>query len=789
MTFSPGMRLGPYEVRSFLSEGGMGEVYSAFDPRLSRQVAIKVLPPDLADLPEFRKRFERETQAISRLNHKNICTIYDTGTHEGRPYIVMELLEGKTVAELLAAGPLDVEQVVHIGIQVAAALDAAHGGGIVHRDIKTGNVVVNERGDAKVLDFGIAKIAAAQPETERLSGVTRAGVAVGTVAFMSPEQARAEVVDARSDIFSLGVVLYEMATGVSPFRGTATSIIAQLVSHDPVLSPRSLEPSIPVELDRVICRALEKDRELRYQTAADVLAALRAVGRSLAAGEISWSFRQEEVIAARSRRKRRWQRAAAAGSLLLAAGSVGWFALARYGGGDRPVHSMAVLPCSDREHGSDTEYLCSLAAERMISSLSQVPGLTVLGLPAVQRYVGDRRGAIAVGADLGVDAVLTTHIQQQGSLLSVMVEVTLVRNGVHLWGNVFRSPAAEAPGMPEEIALDVAENLQLRLSATDRARLRVLQTYQQAQYYTNDRTAASLRKAIALFDQVIRADSGFARAYVGLAGAYTLLHYYGDLPPGASYPRARAAAQRALELDENQADAHANLGLVKRDYDRDWVGAEKEFQRALELDPHSATALQWYAELLTMTGRFDEAEAKISEAQQVAPLSLTIRAVHGWVLMSAGRPEDARQQLDSAIAMNGDFQLSYWFLGQLAYARGDYGSAEKAFQTAAAKSGRPSRQLADLASAVASSGNRDEARALLGELEQRRKSGEYVSSYDMAIVRAGLGDRNGAFQELDSALKERTWEVANIAVDPMLRPLHADPRFRQVLMRAGLQVT
>jgi len=283
MAFSPGTNLGPYEIRSFLSAGGMGEVYTAFDPRLGRQVAIKVLPPPLAELAEFRRRFEQETQAASRLNHKNICTIFDTGTFEGRPYIVMELMEGKTLEEVLQAGPLPVDQVVHVAIQVADALDAAHRGGVIHRDVKSGNIFLNARGDAKVLDFGIAKVAAeAEPRTD--SRTTRSGIPVGTVAFMSPEQARGEEVDARSDLFSLGVVLYEMATGVTPFRGTTTSIIAQIVSPDPVPSPRSVEPSIPVDLERIILRALEKDRGMRYQTAADLLAALRGLRRDLTTG-------------------------------------------------------------------------------------------------------------------------------------------------------------------------------------------------------------------------------------------------------------------------------------------------------------------------------------------------------------------------------------------------------------------------------------------------------------------------------------------------------------------------
>jgi TolB-like protein/Tfp pilus assembly protein PilF len=445
---------------------------------------------------------------------------------------------------------------------------------------------------------------------------------------------------------------------------------------------------------------------------------------------------------------------------------------------------MAVLPCAD---GDDGGYLCAVLAERLITSLSQVPGITVLAFQTVAPFAGDARGAIGVGKELGVDAVLTAQVREQPDGLSVTVEVTDVRSGVHVWGSLFRSSDSGAVGMQDEIALDVAENLQLRLSSTDRERLRIIQTYQQAEYHWRDRAASSLEKAIGLFTEVIEADSSFARAYVGLANAYTLLHYYGDLKPWDSYPRARVAAERALALDESLADGHANLGLVKRDYDRDWEGAEREFQRALQLDPGSADALQWYAELLTMVGRFDEAVQRIEAAQRTKPNDLAIRAVHGWVLMSAGRFDEARRELEMTTAMDQDSQLAHWFMGQLDFAEGDYVAAVEALESATAMSGRLSRRVADLAAASAMAGRQDRALELLGELERRSAGGEYVSRYDFAIVRTGLGEKDRAFRELEAALEERTWQVVNMGIDPMLAPLHGDPRFDRLLVRAGLR--
>lgn len=793
MSFEAGTKLGPYVVRSFIDAGGMGEVYGAFDPRLERQVAIKVLPASLAAQPEFRRRFKRETQAISRLNHKNICTIYDTGTYLDRPYIVMELMEGQTLEALREGKPVDVERLLHIGIQVANALDAAHGAGIVHRDIKSANIFVNNRGDAKVLDFGIAKVANMGPGT--VGGtegrITGENAPVGTVAFMSPEQAKGEEVDPRSDIFSLGVVLHEMATGLTPFRGTPTSIIGQLVSSDPIPRPRSLNPGLPEALERVICRALEKDKRVRYQTAGDLLAAMRGIRRDLFLGSSAipnFGPISDTGKVVKPKRKRVAVPAFALTALVMTLVTVGFV---KFWPWSPAIESIAVIPCSEEEIDQANAYFCREVTRRLIGALTDVsPELEVKDYLRVEPYGRDGRGVFQIGDELGVDAIAKLSIRDESGTLTLDVDVARVRTEGHIWNQSFPDASSRDVRFLRLMASEVADNIQLRLTGVDQERWLIRQTFDEANHQWGQRTPESLQTAVRLYQEVIQADPDYAEAYTakaygGLANSYILLHYYGTLPPDSAYSLAREAAETALAIDLLQAEAHAALGLVYRDHERDFLRAQNELERAIELDDQAASSLQWYAEHLAITGQFARAKDFILRAERINPLDVAVRAVHGWISLCAGDFSDAEIRLREALDMDPDNPLANWFLGQLRFAEGDFPRAVETLERAALLNGDASRMKADLAGALAMAGDQDRARSLLSELTAGKAAGENISMYESAIVHAALGDHDRAFSQLEEALEEGTWQVANMPVDPMLSGLRDDPRFPALLVQAG----
>ena len=791
-----GATLGHYKITERIGAGGMGVVFKAQDLHLDRFVALKILPPEKVADPERKRRFVQEAKAASALNHPNIVTIHDITQESGTYFIVMEYVEGKTLDQRIGRRGLRLNDALDYAVQIADALSKAHLAGIIHRDLKPTNIMVNQDGVIKILDFGLAKLTE-QVQADESSNtasvdaegrvLTEEGVIFGTLAYMSPEQAEGKKVDARSDIFSLGSVMYEMVTGQKAFRGMSRMSTLSAILHEQPKPVSTVAQIVPSDLEHMLTKALEKDKDLRYQSAQELLADLRRLKRDLSSDATAKSKRS--LSSDPPSRPRTGATTLLAWATILTAIAIGLYWTYFGSSSVQAVKSIAVLPFQSMDGNANTEWLCTSITQDVINNLSQIsePSLLVKSYITVAPFKG-QQDFLKTGHDLNVDAVLTAILERRGQDLQFRIELTDVRTGAQIWGGRIPCAAADLGNMPESIAQNVTGNLRLVLSAKDRERLKINGYYLSAQYQWNLRTDEGLRKAIQLYEDIIKLDPRYAAAYAGLANCYALLNYYSGSEPGDSYPKARQAANEALKLDNNIAEAHAALGLIMRDYDRDWLGADREFRRAIELDPKLGTARQWYAEYLTCVGRFDEAIGEIRAAQNLSPHSLAIRAVQGWILLCAGRSEEAIAQLQTTSDMNPQFALAHWFLGQSYASRGEYKRAAAELEKAIDPSGGGSRMKADLASVYGLEGKRAQALTILEEFDALSRQRRYISQYELAVVYTGLGMFDKAFQALDNALEERAWHSVTLKVDPMLRPLRSDSRYAKALLRLGLPV-
>ncbi|MBA2525418.1 MAG: protein kinase [Pyrinomonadaceae bacterium] len=831
---TPGAQLGRYEIRSQLGAGGMGEVYLAFDTELDRTVAIKILPEAFASNQQRLQRFVQEAKAASALNHPHILTIYEIGTATATRFIVTEFVDGDTLRQRIRNGSLSINEILDIAIQAAGALAAAHAAGIIHRDIKPENIMVRRDGFIKLLDFGLAKLTGAADSTTDTEAPTKAmvntgaGVVMGTASYMSPEQAKGTKVDARTDLWSLGVVLYEMISGQQPFAGeTPTETISLILQKEPAPLTRYTK-EVPAELERIVAKTLTKNREERYQTGKDLLVDLRNLKRKLeldaeidrtvppelraaapasggqgmpatTAGE-ALATEKATLLRAPSSAEyivsgiKQHKLAAAVAVLAMVLGAFGLVAYLQTRNTEVAIESIAVLPFQNRSAETDTEYLSDGLAESLIYRLSQLPKLRVSPTSSVFRYKGKEIDPVKVGQELEVNAVLSGRIVQRGDNLTISAELVDVRYNKLLWGEQYERKMSELLATQREIAREIVDKLKLKVSGEQKAFAKhytesseAYQSYLKGRFYWNKRSEDGFQKALQNFQQAIERDPNFALAYSGLADTYNLLgapEAGGTQPPNEVLPKAKAAALKAIEIDETLAEPHVSLAHAKLFYDRNWAGAGREFKRAIELNPNYSVAHHWYAVYLNVLGR-PEALTEIKRAHELDPLSLSINTWYGRILAGAGQSDQAIEQLRKTIEMDPSFLLAYLRLGLIYEEKGRYDEAIAEFKQVLKLSGGKPLGIAALAHVYAMSGRREEAQENLDELLQLSKQ-RYVSPVWIAIIYVALGDKDQAFAWLEKGNEVRDHNVVRLKTDPRYEPLRSDPRFNDLVRRIGI---
>ncbi len=846
MTVVAGTRFDRYEIISPLGAGGMGEVYLARDMRLERKVALKLLLDERTRDDQRLLRFEQEARAASALNHPNIITIYEIGDYGSTHFIATEFIEGLTLRKILADGKMPVIAALDVAIQVASALSAAHEAGIIHRDIKPENVMLRRDGIVKVLDFGLAKLietgvgeresggaggrergrsgdeenlnpplsrSLALPLSPSPSLQTDPGTVMGTATYMAPEQARGWRVDARADIFSLGVVLYEMIAGRAPFDGpTPIDVMTQVLDRDP-RPLTSFSYGAPVELQRIVAKAMRKDREERYQTVKDLLLDLKTLKRELeatttlsyaASVETSSGSRiamasstappsepmvvraissAEYIVGEIKRHKRGFLLTLVALSLVVFA------SLTFFINRDHPIESIAVLPFvtqnDDQQAGSDTAMLGDAIADSIINNLTQLPNLDVKPRGAVLAYRGREVDPREVGNALDVHAVLTGRIIRRGDTLQVIVSLADTRDNRNLWGEQYNRKISDLLLIQQEIASSVSDNLRLKLSGQEKRLLEARQLYLKGRNAWNKRTPDSILEGVKFLEQAIQIDPSYAEAYAGLADSYNMLVNYSVLPPNEAFPKAKEAAEKALELNGDLAEAHTARAFIYFMWEWNWADAGSEYRRAIELKPNYSSARQWYSSLLAATGRTDEALAEVKQARDLDPFSLSIAAHPGWINYLSRNAEATVREARHALKLDPNFLPARRYLALGYDLQGKYNESVPEFQKALSLSPGSTLIKAELGYAFAKSGKREDALRVLDEL-QRSPGQRRASPFHLALVHIGLGENDRAIELLENAYNERAERMVWIRADPRFDPLRLDARFNEILRGMGL---
>ncbi len=785
-------KLGRYQILEKVGSGGMGVVYRARDERLDRAIALKVLPAGTLADETARKRFRQEALTLSRLNHPNIATVFDFDTQGGVDFLAMEYVVGTTLAQKLSSGPLAEKEVASLGVQVADALEEAHEQGVVHRDLKPGNIMITAKGRVKVLDFGIAKLLRPEsPLGPNLAAPTESfaltQAVVGTLPYAAPEQLRGEPVDARTDLYALGAVLYEMVTGKRPFREELAPRLIDAIFHQPPAPLRAEHPEISPTLEQVILKCLEKNPANRYSSARDLATELRGLVAPTT----------PSAITAPAPRKGLSRRILVAASLaaavivaLVVAKIAPWRALRSAKNAAGRIESLAVLPLENLSKDPDQEFFAEGMTDELITQLAKVSALRVISRTSVMPYKATQKSLPEIARELHVDAVVEGSVLRSGNRVRITAQLIRAATDQHLWAESYERDLSDVLKLQSEVARTIASEIRVQLTPQEQAHFANARAVNPEAYELYLRGRTSFEKwsldgskvALDYFQRAIDKDPQYAAPYAGMAEAYVILS---PVPQKEALPKATEAVAKALELDETSSEAHTSLAMMKFFAEWDWAGAEKEFKRAIELNPNQTEARHFYSHLLMAEGRQEESLAQADRYMAIDPRSPAANLHLGFAYLFSRQNDRAIEQLRKTLTLDPNYAEGRYQLGLAYELKKNYPEAIAEFRKAVALSGGK-RYKESLAHALAVSGNTGEAKKLLNELKSASKP-EDVPTYGIALVYAGLGDKERAIEWLEKACDQKDVEVAySLKIEPAFDDLHQDPRFQNLLRRVGL---